>query len=220
MTESRQRSAASAPGRRVALPRALTHGPRHHFFGYYGISPWNASETLYACLESDFHERMPQPGERATVGVVDLATGRFEPVATTAAWNLQQGAMLHWLPPGGPTSPDSATTLVFNDLDADAGCFRPVVLDVAGGRRRTVPAPVGIGAVSPDGRYALGLDYARLHHQRPVVGYAGAHDRSEGVRCPDDDGVWRIDLLTGETTLLLSHAAALAGVPVGQSLAD
>jgi hypothetical protein len=23
--------------------RALTSGPRHHFFGYYGITPWNQS---------------------------------------------------------------------------------------------------------------------------------------------------------------------------------
>ncbi len=37
--------------------RPLTRQPDNHFFGYYGILPWNASERLYACLESDFHER-------------------------------------------------------------------------------------------------------------------------------------------------------------------
>ena len=150
--------------------RPITRQPGHHFFGYYGIPPWNASERLYACLESDFHERPPEPGERATVGVVELASGRFTPLTTTAAWNLQQGAMLHWL----PTAPETA--LIFNDLDEDAGCFRPVILDVPSGARRTMPSPVGIGAVSPDGRSALGLDYARLHTQRPVVGYAGGRD--------------------------------------------
>ena len=194
------------PGWSDAYP--LTRGPKHHFFGYYGISPCNASDRLYACLESAFHDRMPQRGERATIGLVSLEStageaGAFEPLTTTAAWNLQQGAMIHWLPGA------AETTLVFNDLDAGAGCFRPVVLDVPTGPRRTVPAPIGIGAVSPDGRSALGLDYARLHAQRPVVGYAGARDRTAGVLAPDDDGVWRIDLPSGQTDLLLSHAAAL-----------
>ena len=189
----------------------LTRGPKHHFFGYYGISPCNAADQLYACLESDFHDRMPQPGERATIGLVSLAAasseasepGDFQPLTTTAAWNLQQGAMLHWLPS------DPERTLVFNDLDADSGCFRPVLLDVTTGARRTVTAPVGTGAVSPDGRTALGLDYARLHAQRPVVGYAGAIDRTAGQLAPEVDGVWRIDLRTGATDLVLSHAAAL-----------
>jgi len=202
------------PGLRFSEVRPLTRQPGNHFFGYYGIPPWNASERLYACLESDFHERPPERSERATIGVVDLATGRFIPLTTTAAWNLQQGAMLHWL----PTAPD--TQLIFNDLDQAAGCFRPVILNVAegieggsGGTRRTVPSPVGIGAVSPDGRSALGLDYARLHTQRPVVGYAGGHDRTAGVLAPDNDGVWRIDLATGATTLALSHAQAMACAP-------
>ena len=205
--------AAPAPAGAAGAARAITGGPRHHFFGYYGISPWNASERLYACLESAFHERMPLPGERAAIGVVELDGGRFREVGTTAAWNLQQGAMLHWLPPA------AETLLIGNDLDAAAGCFRPVVLDVAGGGRRVVPAPVGIGAVAPDGRAALGLDYARLHNQRPVVGYAGADDRTRGVRCPDDDGVWRIDLETGATDLVLSHAAAFAAAGAGAAAA-
>ncbi|MDQ3701376.1 MAG: hypothetical protein M3442_10710 [Chloroflexota bacterium] len=196
---------------RFSPARAITRLPGHHFFGYYGIPPWNASERLYACLESDFHERPPAAGERATIGVVDLDTEldteRFRPLTTTAAWNLQQGAMLHWL----PTAPE--THLIFNDLDEAAGCFRPVILDVPGGTRRTVPSPVGIGAVSPDGRSALGLDYGRLHHQRPVVGYAGGRDRTAGVLAPDDDGVWHIDLESGRATLIVSHAQAMACAP-------
>src|SRR5688572_27000387 len=101
-------------------PYPLTRGPKHHFFGYYGISPCGATDRLYACLESDFHERMPLPAERATIGVVPLPSepgdepGAFQPLTTTAAWNLQQGAMVHWIPS------EPGMTLVFNDLDADA----------------------------------------------------------------------------------------------------
>jgi hypothetical protein len=205
--------------RALSEARAITRGPKHHFFGYYGIPPWNASETVYACLESDFHDRMPQPRERATIGLINLASGSFEPIATTAAWNLQQGAMIHWLAGAKGTETGAApgtapeSTLIFNDLDEEGECFRPIVMDVSTGKKRVVPSPVGIGAASPDGRWALGLDYARLSNQRPVVGYAGARDRTVGQRAPEDDGVWRIDLSSGKTDLVLSHAAALAAVP-------
>ncbi|HEX2516623.1 MAG TPA: hypothetical protein VH257_18110, partial [Chloroflexota bacterium] len=200
---------------RHGAARPITRAPGHHFFGYYGIPPWNASQRLYACLRSDFHERPPRPAERATLGVVDLpapgssAPGAepFRALTTTSAWNLQQGAMLHWL----PSAPE--THLIFNDLDERGACFRPVILDVASGERRTVPSPIGIGAVHPAGGSALGLDYARLHTQRPVVGYAGGQDRTAGVLAPEDDGVWRIDLQTGETSLILSHARAMACAP-------
>jgi hypothetical protein len=200
---------------RHGAARPITRAPGHHFFGYYGIPPWNASQRLYACLRSDFHERPPRPGERAALGVVDLpapgssAPGAepFRALTTTRAWNLQQGAMLHWL----PSAPE--THLIFNDLDERGACFRPVILDVASGERRTVPSPIGIGAVHPAGGSALGLDYARLHTQRPVVGYAGGQDRTAGVLAPEDDGVWRIDLQTGEASLILSHARAMACAP-------
>ena len=71
--------------------RAVTQGPKHHFFGYYGICPWDATEQYLLCLESEFHERPPGAEERAVVGLVELATGKFESLAETRAWNLQQG---------------------------------------------------------------------------------------------------------------------------------
>lgn len=195
------------PDVRFSAARPITSQPGNHFFGYYGIPPWNASQLLYASLESPFHERPPVAGERATIGVVHLESGQFEPLTTTAAWNLQQGAMLHWL----PTDPDR--TLIFNDLDTGAGHFHPVLLDVTSGARRHIDSPIGIGAVREDGAQALGLDYARLHAQRPVVGYAGGRDRTAGSLRPEDDGVWTIDLTTGKTVLVLSHAAAMACAP-------
>ncbi|RJP16033.1 MAG: hypothetical protein C4520_18615 [Candidatus Abyssobacteria bacterium SURF_5] len=41
--------------------RAVTSGPKHHFFGYYGISPWNESRTRLLCLETDFQNRLTFP---------------------------------------------------------------------------------------------------------------------------------------------------------------
>ncbi|MHC4640824.1 MAG: hypothetical protein ACYS32_04205 [Planctomycetota bacterium] len=78
--------------------RTLTSGTRHHFFGYYGICPWNKSGKYVLSLESGFVNHFPGPDEPAAIGVVDSESGKFEKVTETGEWNLQQGAMLHWNP--------------------------------------------------------------------------------------------------------------------------
>src|SRR5688572_26092522 len=95
--------APSAFAQQNRLPKSvniktLTSGPGHHFFGYYGIPPWNASGKRLVCLESSFQDHMPSAEEAAVVGLVDEASGGFRGVTETRAWNLQQGAMLHWNP--------------------------------------------------------------------------------------------------------------------------
>ena len=70
------------------VARAITQGPKHHFFGYYGIYPWDSTGRYHLCLQSDFHDRPPADGDTATVGLVDMETNNFEGVAETQAWNL------------------------------------------------------------------------------------------------------------------------------------
>jgi hypothetical protein len=56
---------------------------------------------------------MSVPGEAAAIGLVDSQTGQFEKVAETHAWNLQQGAMLHWNPL------NSERQIIYNDQKND-----------------------------------------------------------------------------------------------------
>lgn len=114
--------------------KAVTQGPKHHFFGYYGICPWNATGQYLLCLESEFHERPPAAEDSAVVGLVELATGKFEPLAETRAWNLQQGCMLHWL----PTAPERE--IVYNDRQGDRHVA--VVMDIHTGKKRVLPRAV------------------------------------------------------------------------------
>ena len=182
------------------VARAVTQGPKHHFFGYYGICPWDATGQYLLCLESDFHERPPAAGDSAVVGIVEMASGKFEQLAETQAWNLQQGCMLHWL----PTAPDRLIT--YNDRQDDR--FVAVVLDIHTGQKRVLPYP--ISAMSRNGRQALGLNYARLKSLRPVVGYAGLPDPFADQNHPVDDGVYTIDTETGEASVLVSYEEAPA----------
>ncbi len=176
--------------------RTLTSGPKHHFFGYYGISPWNRAGTHMVCLESDFQDHLPKPEEAAGIGLVDVTTGAFRKLTETRAWNFQQGAMLHW----NPLQPDSE--FLFNERDGDQIISAAYHLKTGG--RRTLPR--AINGVSRNGRHALCLTYGRLTRLRPVVGYIGAQDPNPDTAHPANDGVYVMDLTTGKAKLVVSIA--------------
>jgi hypothetical protein len=178
----------------VARVTRLTSPPKHHFVGYYGITPLDASGVRLACLESDVGDRLVQATDRAPICLVDTSTQQLTRVAETSAWNLQQGAMLHWL----PTAPDRE--LIFNDrID---GRLVSVVLDVKTNRRRVLDRP--LAAVSHDGKTGISLNYDRLRQIRPVTGYAGGDATIPLVPRPADDGLFLVDLATGISKLLVS----------------
>jgi hypothetical protein len=176
--------------------RKLTSGPKNHFFGYYGMSPWNQSETKMVCLESSFHDRMPKPGESAAIGLVDPQSGKFSKISETLAWNLQQGCLLHW----NPTNPENE--IIYNDSVGNE--LGAVSLNVNTGKKTNLPR--AISAVSKTGKYALSLTYGRLSRMRKVVGYAGAVDPYANEMHPKEDGVFLIDLELGSSKLVVSIA--------------
>lgn len=176
--------------------RALTRGPKHHFFGYYGIPPWNRSGRYLVCLETDFQDHLPRPDEAAGIGVVDAKTGEFRRLTQTRAWNFQQGAMLHW----NPLKPE--TEFLFNERRGTE--IISAAYDLETGKRRELPR--AINGVSHNGRYALCLTYGRLTRLRPVVGYVGAEDPNPDTAHPENDGVFLMDLASGESKLIVSIA--------------
>jgi Tol biopolymer transport system component len=109
--------------------------------------------------------------------------------------------MLHWL----PTRPD--THIVHNDLDGVRLVSRLINVD-KGETERTYDRP--IAAMSHKGDTACNLNYARMFRRRRVVGYAGAGDPTEGVLHPEDDGLFVMDLKSGESRLIVSMAAIIS----------
>ena len=106
--------------------RAVTGGPKAHFFGYYEKTPWDATGRYLLALEAEPMMRLPDPDETASILAIDLTTGAAERVAETRAWNWQQGCMLQWFPPAADRQ------VVFNDRAG--GEFVAVILDVRTGR--------------------------------------------------------------------------------------
>ncbi len=184
-----------------------TNGPGYYFFGYFGINPWSASEDKLLCLRVGFQDRVPEAADSAEICYVELASGRIVPVAKTAAWNFQQGAMLHWM----PESPDSL--IIYNDRRD--GRFVSVVRNVYTGEARELPMP--IAALSHGGKYAVSVDFAMNYRMRPGYGYAGGETGADPAsEDPKSGGLFLLDTESGAAELIASYdrVDSLLGRPV------
>ena len=176
--------------------RALTKGPRFHWFGYYDKWQFDPSDRYILGNEVSFEGRTPQESDTIRVGMVDTDDGdRWIDLGETHAWCWQQGCMLQWLP-------GSNSEVIWNDREGDSYVAR--ILDIKTRKSRTIPVP--IYAINPSGTAAVHADFSRVHDTRPGYGYAGIPDPRPGVLAPDDSGVWRVDLATGLQTMLHSFA--------------
>lgn len=184
----------------------ITQGPQHHFFGYIGQSlttPWNASGRYIVSLRTTFHDRMPIAKDAADIVLIDTANQhRVSKVEQTRAWNFQQGTMFYWHPT------KSETQFFFNDRDLHTNQIYTVLFDMASRRRvreyRFEDVPVANGGVAPTGEFFLAINYARMARLRPVTGYPETVDQTSLERAPSNDGIFRVDIDTGQRQLLVS----------------
>ncbi len=186
--------------------KQITHGPKHHFFGYIGQSlttPWNSDGQYMLALQTDFHDRMPDANDAAQIVLIDTKDNyRVIPIESTRAWNFQQGTMFYW----HPWAPQ--TQFFFNDRDAITGQVFTVLYDVQSRQRlceyRVDHLSVANGGVSPSGRFFLAINYGRMARLRPVTGYPAAPDPTAKVAAPENDGIFHVNIRTGQPKLIVS----------------
>lgn len=182
--------------------RQLTHGPAHHWFGYYDKREFDSTNTLILSNQVQFEGRSPTADDVIKVGYVDTTNeDKWHEIGTSGAWGWQQGCMLQWVGNQG-------RKVLWNDRQADR--FVCHVLDLETNQKRTLPLP--IYTVSPDGKYGLSADFRRINNLRPGYGYAGLADPHVDKRAPENAGIWRVDLETGESKLVVS-LAQVAEIP-------
>ena len=190
------------------MVEALSSGPKHHFFGYYGVDAWDPSLRYHLALETGFDDHRPVAEDRAAVGLVDRETGVFKQYAETSAFNLQQGSMMHWIDAG------FGAEFTFNDWEGERLVSR--ALNPETGTVRTVEGAVAaISAVEPAG---IGLNFGRMAHCRAVVGYANEKNPETWVDRPEDDGLFWLDFRDGSSRLLLSIADVIRAHPCAEAL--
>ncbi len=180
--------------------RAITRGPKHHWFGYYDKLEFDPRDQLVLGMEVEFEHRSPRVDDAIKVGMVDTSDGdRWIELGQSTAWGWQQGCMLQWIP-------GSKSSILWNDRQGDRYVCR--VLDVATREQHTIDMP--IYALSPDGRTGISADFRRINDVRPGYGYAGLADPYADELAPGGSGIWRIDLTSGKSELIVSIADVAA----------
>jgi hypothetical protein len=113
--------------------------------------------------------------------------------------------MFYW----NPEKPE--TQFFFNDRDPVDGRVFTVLYDINERQRikeyRSNDHSLGNSGVSPSGGYFAAINYGRMARLRPVTGYAGALDPTANDKAPANDGVFLVDIKTGEVKLLVSFSA-------------
>lgn len=175
--------------------KMMSNPPKNHFFGYYGVNPWNADKTHILSLETDFNDRLPNPGEKATIGLIEMTSGTFKKVSETSAWNMQQGCMFFW----NPLKPNEE--FYYNDIINEQ--LVSVLFNLSSGKK--LVKPFSISGLTDDGGFAINLDYGRISRLRKVVSYGGTVDETPDVAHPANSGVFVFNVKTGERKLVVSY---------------
>ena len=185
----------------VTAQEAITHVPFRQvasdggpqWFGYYDKHAFSSDDRYLLAMRPPQEGQSPQPEHAVELGYIDLHNDdAWTPIGTSTAWNWQQGCMLQWLP--------KEDKIIYNDRRD--GKFVSVIHDPKTGKDRVLLQP--IYTLSPDGKYAATLNFSRLAFTRPGYGYNGIPYEKLDDRTPADEGVFLLDLETGEHTLLQS----------------
>ncbi len=185
--------APDAQGQTAPPVRTITRGSKHHWFGYYDKLQFDPSDRYVLSNEVSFEGRTPRADDRIRVGMVDTADNdKWIELGSSLSWGWQQGCMLQWIP-------KTKADVLWNDRDGDH--FVCHVMNTQTRKQHTLDRP--IYTISPDGRYGLSVNFARLQVLRPGYGYVGLPDPYAEELAPAEDGVFRVDLKSGASELIL-----------------
>ena len=166
-----------------------------YFFGYYDKSPLSLDGSKLLALQINFSDRMPGPQDEAKIGYFNLSDPKssFTEVATTRAFNWQQGAMLQWVE-------DKNTKIIFNNFKNKK--LISSIIDIKNTESRK-DYTEGIYAVSPDSSYALSVDFKKHAGIRPGYSYAkNLFDTKDNSN--EEEFIFYIDLKTGKKKPIIS----------------
>jgi hypothetical protein len=157
----------------------------NEFFGYYDKSPWSKDMTKLLVHRWE---------KGSTVSIICYdSNDSTQVLGKTEVWNFQQGAMAQWTPDNTPG------IIVFNSVRNEN--LVSVWVDSQGDCQE-LPFPIQV--VNPQGYKALTLNYKRLDRLRPDYGYKIPVKNFSENQSLDNDGIWEIDLKSGNAQLIIS----------------
>ncbi|MBU5594394.1 hypothetical protein KQI76_04380 [Amphibacillus sp. MSJ-3] len=178
------------------IQRITPNDDYEYFFGYYDKSPWDSTDRYMLCLRAKNTTKSVAPREQAEIILIDTYNNNStEVIGITRTWNVQQGCMLQWL------GPDHSENIIFNDFRQGKYCS--VILNIKTKEERVLELP--IYSVANNGKFALTLDFSRLHRLRKGYGYSNLKEDTADEKCPDKPCVWYINLETNKSKPILKY---------------
>ena len=192
---STAKAAGARDNKQEATP--ITSGEKQHWFGYYDKWQIDISGRYALGAEVDTFFRSPSPNDFLRVGLIDLKKGnKWKEIGSSTSWGWQQGCMLQWIP-------GSDREVIWNDHGENGG-FISKIYNVKTGKTRTLTR--AIYTLSPDGTFALCVDFDRLQFFRPGYGYPAKTPVGSWPKAPEDAGIYKMDLKTGASEMIISYA--------------
>lgn len=180
------------------------------FFGYYNKSNFDRGDTRLLTQRVDRFTGDITGQETAALGYFDLTDGdRFHEIGKTTTWNWQMGSQLQWVGDKNQIIYNARSDAPGRDVPYPDFCSR--LFDVDSGTTRTLPLPVYV--LAPDGTYALSVNYSRFMVTHKTIGYPATGTEPALDLAPSDDGIYRMDIATGDYQLILSLAQLKAFEP-------
>lgn len=158
---------------------------RHIFFGYYDLCPFSHDEKYLLSLSATTADNP------AKILLWDLENQSQNQISETSAWCWQQGCRLRWW---------SDDCIIYNSRLKNT--YAAEIFNIANGKAE-IRFDLPLYDITPDKHYGFSLNFLRLQRLRPGYGYQG-EDHTKADAAPCQDGIFRLDLLSGERSLLLS----------------
>lgn len=164
------------------------------FVGYYDKTPVS-SDGVHIIYQTSAHPAHLPANANAPVEVVcqNLLTGDVLACLPSVAYNWQQGTKLQWI---------GQDRFVFNAYDDQTDRYVAQVYDLARGKvAQTLPTPI-YDCFGDE--FAVSLSFDRLARLAPDYGYFCRICRAFNLGDLTNDGVFWVDLRTGQSRLVLS----------------
>ena len=170
--------------------KILSDVKNESFFGYYDKSPLSSDGRYIIFHETEgiISHFPPDPDKPVNIVIYNTEKPKYKKIASTTAYNWQQGSKLQWL---------HENKFIFNDYENEN--YVSKMFDIPNNSFTTIDYP--IYDCFKD-KFALSLNFSRLNKLDSHYGYKNI----SGTYLADvkNDGIFYIDLKTGKNRLLIS----------------
>lgn len=163
------------------------------FFGFHDKTPFSGNNKLLLANRFEIGLRMPTVNDNLTVGYFYGDNfEKFNPICETNAWNWHQGCMSQWK--------GEENKFLYNDSVGTKLLTK--IYDIDNNETQTIDEP--IGAVSPDGKFAIGYNFHRVNKYMTGYGYIQGTDNELDNYTAKESGIYLMDLNNGDIKFLFS----------------